>query len=162
MKSKSKLSVVAGVMFALAATSSAGPAASETPIDDRSSTPAGSLDAGPDSDADVRPMAGEPDNSERNVRDRDGDTLTPTDQSNAASDIEMTQKIRKGITSNDSMSVQARNVKIITQRGVVTLRGPVKTAQEKAAIEALAKNAGAARIDNQLEIDRDIPSGEKG
>lgn len=144
MRSKSRTFIAAGVAFTLVAlTSSSG-------------------FAGDPADADPRPMAGEPDNSERNVRDRDDRTLTPMDQSNAPADVEMTQKIRKGITSNDAMSLQARNIKIITQRGVVTLRGPVKTAQEKSAIETLAKNAGATRIDNELEIDRDVPSGEKG
>jgi osmotically-inducible protein OsmY len=59
------------------------------------------------------------------------------------------------------MSVQAQNIKIITQSGVVTLRGPVKTAQEKTTIEALAKGAGATRIANELEIDRDVTSGKK-
>ena len=59
------------------------------------------------------------------------------------------------------MSVQAQNVKVIAQNGVVTLRGPVKTEQEKTTIEALAKSAGATRIDNQIEIDRDDTSGEK-
>ena len=45
------------------------------------------------------------------------------------------------------------NVKIITNAGIVTLRGPVKTEQEKSAIEAKAKQvAGVTRVDNQLEI----------
>ncbi len=44
----------------------------------------------------------------------------------------------------------------------MTLLGPVKTEQEKTTIESLAKNAGATRIDNQLEIDRDAMSGETG
>lgn len=111
--------------------------------------------------ADTKPMPAEVDNTGRNVRDRDEKTLTPGDQSNSAPDLDLTQKIRKGITSSDAMSVQARNVKVITQDGVVTLRGPVKTEQEKTTIESLAKSAGATRIDNQLEIDRDVAPGEK-
>ena len=110
--------------------------------------------------ADTKPVPVEPDNTGRNVRDQDDKTLTPGDQSNSAPDVELTRKIRKGITSDDTMSVQARNVKVITQGGVVTLRGPVETQQEKQSIETLAKNAGATRIDNQIEIDRDAP-GEK-
>ena len=101
------------------------------------------------------------DNTGRNVRDRDPAKLTPLDQSNSEQDLALTQRIRQGITSEDGMSMQARNVKVITQDLVVTLRGPVKTEQEKATIELLAKNAGATRIDNQLEIDRDATSGEK-
>ena len=111
--------------------------------------------------ADREPVPGDVDNTGRNVRDRDDATLTPGDQSNSELDIELTQKIRQGITSNDEMSLQARNVKVITQDGVVTLRGPVETEQERTSIEALARSAGATRIDNQLEIDRDIDSEEE-
>jgi len=47
----------------------------------------------------------------------------------------------------------AKNIKIITANGHVTLRGPVKTAQEKAKIDQLAKSAaGGAQIDNQLDV----------
>lgn len=112
-------------------------------------------------EADTNTVPAEPDNSGRNVRDQDGKTLTPLDQSNDPADVDLTQKIRSGITSNDTMSVQAQNIKIITQSGVVTLRGPVKTAQEKTTIESLAKHAGATQINNQLEVDRDVTSGEK-
>ena len=103
----------------------------------------------------------EADNTGRNVRDRDEAKLTPFDQSNSAPDLALTQLIRQGITSDDAMSMQARNVKVITQDGVVTLRGPVGTEQERKAIESLAKDAGATRIDNQLEIDRDDTSGDE-
>jgi len=111
--------------------------------------------------ADAKPGPAEVDNTGRNVRDQGDRTLTPGDQSNSAPDIDLTQRIRKGITSDDAMSMQARNVKVITRDGVVTLRGPVETQAEKASIEMLAKNAGATRIDNQIEIDRDVASGEK-
>jgi osmotically-inducible protein OsmY len=47
----------------------------------------------------------------------------------------------------------AKNVKIITNEGVVTLRGPVKTSEEKAQIAAIAQRvAGVKRVDNQLEL----------
>lgn len=105
---------------------------------------------------DTDPMPADVDNTGRNVRDRDDAALTPGDQSNSDLDIALTQKIRRGITSNDDMSMQARNVKVISQDGVVTLRGPVETEQEKASIESLARNAGATRIDNQIEIDREL------
>jgi hypothetical protein len=100
-------------------------------------------------------LPAEADNTGRNVRDREGHALTPLDQSNSSQDVELTQKIRGGITADGAMSVQARNVKVISRDGFVTLRGPVETQQEKASIEALAKNAGATSVDNQLEIDRD-------
>jgi hypothetical protein len=100
-------------------------------------------------------LPAEADNTGRNLRDREGSSPTPIDQSNLRQDVELTQKIRSGITSDGAMSMQARNVKVISRDGFVTLRGPVQTEIEKASIEALAKNAGATRVDNQLEIDRD-------
>lgn len=97
----------------------------------------------------------EPDNTGVNVRDREGATLTPVDQGTSEADVERTRKIRSTITSTDGMSMQARNVKVITRDGAVTLRGPVESAQERAAIEAIAREAGATRVDNQLEIDEE-------
>jgi len=96
-----------------------------------------------------------PDNTGRNVRDRGGDTVTPGDQSNDKGDLHLTQQIRKEIVADKSLSTNAKNVKIITANGVVTLRGPVNTPQEKATIEAKAQSiAGANNVDSQLEIVR--------
>jgi osmotically-inducible protein OsmY len=95
------------------------------------------------------------DNTGRNVRDREDRTLTPTDQGNSESDRTITAQIRREIVANDALSTNAHNVKIITTDGVVTLRGPVKTAQEKVSIGAVAQRAsGVRRVDNQLEIER--------
>jgi hyperosmotically inducible protein len=95
----------------------------------------------------------EPDNTGRNVRDRGGETKTPMDQSENEADRAITQNIRKAITADDSLSTNAKNVKIITNDGTVTLRGPVKSEKEKADIEAKAKQvAGVKKVDNQLEI----------
>ena len=94
-----------------------------------------------------------PDNTGRNVRDRNGDTLTPVDQSNKESDVELTRKIREEVVGDDSLSMQAHNVKIISVDGVVTLRGPVKSDGEKSRIASLAeKNAGSGKVHNQLEV----------
>jgi hyperosmotically inducible periplasmic protein len=94
-----------------------------------------------------------PDNSGANVRDRGGETLTPIDQADSAEDLRITQSIRKAVVEDDALSVNAQNVKIITQNGVVTLRGPVGSEAERASIAAKAKGvAGVTRIDNQLEI----------
>lgn len=93
------------------------------------------------------------DNSGRNVRDRDGAAPTAGQQSNDADDVKLTQAIRKAVVDDDSLSVNAHNVKIVTQAGVVTLRGPVKSQQEKGTIAAKAKAVpGVKRVDNQLEI----------
>jgi osmotically-inducible protein OsmY len=95
----------------------------------------------------------EADNTGRNVRDRDGATKTPGDQAENEQDRNITQEVRKAVTSDDSLSTNAKNVKIITNDGNVTLRGPVKDEKEKSEIEAKAKQvAGVKRVDNQLEI----------
>ena len=93
------------------------------------------------------------DNSGINTRDRDTNNLTPGDQGNTAADIELTQKIRKGLVMNTDYSMTAKNIKIITVDGKVTLRGPVNSDGEKSGIDTLAKNiAGDGHVDNQLEV----------
>lgn len=99
------------------------------------------------------PAAVEADNSGRNVRDRDNATKTAGDQSENEQDRTITQDLRKAVSSDDTLSTNAKNVKIITSDGTVTLRGPVKNQKEKADIEAKAKQiAGVKSVDNQLEI----------
>jgi len=94
-----------------------------------------------------------PDNTGRNVRDRGGDTLTPGDQSESQADRTLTQQIRQAVVADESLSTTAKNIKIITNNGVVTLRGPVKDSREKERIEAKAQQiAGTHNIDNQLEV----------
>jgi hyperosmotically inducible periplasmic protein len=115
--------------------------------DDRTGTPEVSANAA-ETDAD---------NSGLNERDRSGATLTPLDQGGSEADRTATQSIRKQIVDEDEFSVNAKNVKIITKDGVVTLRGPVATAAEKARIGAItAKAEGVKRVDNQLEVDTDL------
>jgi hyperosmotically inducible periplasmic protein len=93
------------------------------------------------------------DNTQKNARDRGSDTLTPVDQGGNEIDRTITQRIRQGVMKDDSLSTTAKNVKIITVEGVVTLRGPVKSAQEKDSIASLAQQTGnVKRVDNQLEI----------
>ena len=94
-----------------------------------------------------------PDNSGRNVRDRNDATKTAGDQSESEADRTISQNIRQAIVADDSVSTNGKNVKIITVDGMVTLRGPVKTEQEKTNIGAKAQQvAGVKRVDNQLEI----------
>jgi hyperosmotically inducible protein len=98
----------------------------------------------------------EPDNTGRNVRDRGGATLTPGDQSESEADRTLTQQIRRAVVADDSLSTTAKNIKIITVDGIVTLRGPVQNPREKEIIEAKAQQiAGVDKIDNQLEVKRD-------
>ena len=104
-------------------------------------------------DKQVSQTAVEPDNSGRNVRDRDNQTKTSGDQAENEADRTISQNIRAAITADDSLSTNGKNVKIITSDGTVTLRGPVKSDKEKADIEAKAKQiAGVKKVDNQLEI----------
>ena len=93
------------------------------------------------------------DNSARNERDRSSETKTSFDQSNTKGDTDITASIRRAVMKDDSLSMTAKNVKIITENGVVTLRGPVKSEAEKAKIAELAKSAaGQMKIENQLEV----------
>jgi osmotically-inducible protein OsmY len=94
-----------------------------------------------------------PDNTAINERDRSGETKTSGDQSNGSADLKTTQAIRQALMKDGELSMTAKNIKVITANGQVTLRGPVKTAQEKAKIDQLAKSAaGGAKIDNQLDV----------
>jgi hyperosmotically inducible periplasmic protein len=100
--------------------------------------------------AEEKPAA---DNTAKNERDASGETQTSGDQSNSPEDIKITADIRRAVVADKSLSMTAKNVKIITANGVVTLRGPVNTAEEKATIAKLAQSAaGKAKIDNQLEV----------
>jgi hyperosmotically inducible protein len=95
-----------------------------------------------------------PDNTATNERDRSGETQTSGDQSNSSADLKITQAVRQAIMKDSELSMTAKNIKVITTNGQVTLRGPVKTAQEKAKINQLASSAaGGARIDNQLDVE---------
>ncbi|WP_051669462.1 BON domain-containing protein [Bryobacter aggregatus] len=78
---------------------------------------------------------------------------TAQDQSNKKPDVETTRSIRREITKTEGMSIDAKNIKIITKGGVVTLRGRVKSAEEKEKVETIArKDAGANTVNSELEI----------
>ena len=87
------------------------------------------------------------------VRDRAPGAMTAGQQSSAKSDVELTREIRRSVVKDDALSMMAHNVKIISVNGSVTLRGPVKTEQEKTVIASKAQAiAGAGNVDNQLEV----------
>ena len=93
------------------------------------------------------------DNTRKNERDRSGETATSGDQSNSQEDVKITAAIRRAVVGDKSLSMTAKNVKIITANGTVTLRGPVNNDAEKTKIAELAQSAaGNAKIDNQLEV----------
>jgi hyperosmotically inducible protein len=92
-------------------------------------------------------------NTQSNVRDKDGTTLTPDEQKGDKKDLKITTSIRKALVNDKSLSIDAQNVKIITINRVVTLRGPVETANESTKLEKIAKQTRRVlRVDNQLEI----------
>jgi hyperosmotically inducible periplasmic protein len=95
------------------------------------------------------------DNTGKNIRDRDSTKKGPLDQSENEDDLAITQKIRQAIMADDSLSTNAKNIKIITINGVVTLRGPVASPQEKDAIVKKVKEIdGIEKVENQLEFTR--------
>lgn len=92
------------------------------------------------------------DNTARNADSPEAPT--PTDQAENEADRQISANIRKAIVADDALSTNAHNVKIITSAGNVTLRGPIKNQQEKASIEAKAKQvAGVMKVDSFLEVE---------
>ncbi|MHB8970766.1 MAG: BON domain-containing protein [Pirellulaceae bacterium] len=145
--------VLFGMLIALAGgcTESNSPASAERPTADRSS-----MTTTTRTTTEVQPAAAaapaDRANTGINVRDSDSTTKTPLDQKENQADIATTADIRKRVVDTE-MSVNAHNVKIITQDGKVTLRGPVKTTVEKTKIEELARAvAGDTNVDNQLDV----------
>jgi hyperosmotically inducible protein len=97
----------------------------------------------------------EEDNTGRNVRDRNAVPKTSFDQSETENDRMIIQQIRQAVVEDDALSANAKNVKIISVQGVVTLRGPVANSQERDAIAKKASEVrGVIRVDNQLEVNR--------
>lgn len=90
-----------------------------------------------------------PDNSGVNK----GQTQTADKQSNAKADRDITAKVRKEIVGDKDLSTYAHNVKVITSNGAVTLRGPVKSEDEKAKVAEHAANVVSAdKITNELTV----------
>ena len=94
-----------------------------------------------------------PDNTKMNQANRSNDQPTADQQKNNPSDRELTQHIRQAILEDKSLSTYAHNVKIISQNGVVTLKGPVRSDDERRAIEAKANElAGKDKVVNELTV----------
>jgi hyperosmotically inducible periplasmic protein len=92
-------------------------------------------------------------NTQRNIRDKDGSTLTPGDQNGDKKDLNITTKIRKALVKDKTLSVDAQNVKIITSNRIVTLRGPVGSMAESMKLEKIANQTkDVIRVDSQLEF----------
>lgn len=99
-----------------------------------------------------RPVA--PDNTKSNSQDPSNRSRTADDQNNNSSDLEITQRIRRSVMDDKSLSTYAHNAKIVAQNGTVTLNGVVKTPAEKSTVEQLAAQVvGANRVVNNLKVD---------
>ena len=85
------------------------------------------------------------DNTKTNQRDRNANEATADQQKENTSDRDITQQVRKAIMADKSLSTYAHNVKVITQNGMVTLKGPVRSEEEKKAIEAKGRRGGGRR-----------------
>jgi len=118
-----------------------------------SNAAAGTLDRSP-SPSDLNPGVA-PDNTGINKRDRNDANPTADDQSHSPADLDLTRRIRQAVEDDDALSANGKNIKIVARDGKVTLRGPVKDANEKKAIGDKANLvAGAGNVDNQLEVIR--------
>jgi len=94
-----------------------------------------------------------PDNSKTNQRDRDKSSATADQQKMNPADREITKKIRSAIIRDKSLSTYAHNIKIITRDGKVTLKGPVRSDDEKSSIVSKATSiAGEGNVADQMEV----------
>jgi hyperosmotically inducible periplasmic protein len=130
-----KLILLSVISFILLVCSSRGQQATPTPRDPAASD------------------STEADNTKRNSSEQNKNTETAEKQSNSKDDFALTQKIRQAVMEDGSLSMNAKNAKIIAQDGKITLKGPVDSQQEKDTIAAKAGEiAGKGKVDNQLEV----------
>jgi hyperosmotically inducible periplasmic protein len=94
------------------------------------------------------------DNTKMNQRDRNQDEPTADQQKENGSDRVLAQQVRRALVKDKSLSTYAHNIKVIAQNGVVTLRGPVRSEQEKQAIEAKATEVagGPDKVKSEIEV----------
>jgi len=95
-----------------------------------------------------------PDNTKVNQQDRAANQPTADRQKNNATDLDLTKNIRRSIVEDKSLSSYAHNVKVISQNGTVTLKGPVKSEAEKSAIvsKAVSLAGGADKVVDQMSV----------
>jgi hyperosmotically inducible protein len=96
----------------------------------------------------------QPDNTKMNKQDRSPGAVTADQQKMNSADRELTKKIRKAVTADKSLSTYAHNVKIVSQDGTVTLKGPVHSEAEKSTIEAKAAEiaGGADKVKSEISV----------
>ena len=93
------------------------------------------------------------DNTKVNTRDRAKGAVTADQQKENTSDRKLTQEIRRALIQDKSLSTYAHNVKVVAQGGQVTLKGPVRSEEEKQTVESKAVGvAGAGHVTNQMSV----------
>lgn len=94
------------------------------------------------------------DNTKVNQRDRNQNEPTADQQKENSSDRALAQQVRRALVKDKSLSTYAHNIKVIAENGMVTLKGPVHSDQEKQAIEAKAAEAagGADKIKSEIDV----------
>jgi hyperosmotically inducible protein len=98
--------------------------------------------------------AAAPDNTKVNQRDRDKSEPTADQQKESKSDRELARQVRRSLVKDKSLSTYAHNIKVIARDGMVTLKGPVNSDQEKQAIEAKAAQAAGSpdKVKSEIEV----------
>jgi len=96
----------------------------------------------------------QPDNTKSNKGDAENGAVTADQQKMNAADRALTQKIRKAVMADKSLSTYAHNVKIISQNGMVTLKGPVRSDDEKKSIVGKAVEVAGSpdKVSDQMSV----------
>jgi hyperosmotically inducible protein len=95
-----------------------------------------------------------PDNTKINKRDRNASQVTADQQKENAGDLKLTRDIRRSIMADKQLSTYAHNIKIISQNGIVTLKGPVRSEDEKQRViaKAVAVAGSADKVTDQISV----------
>lgn len=108
-------------------------------------------------------LMGQADNTSKNKQDKMAPKMTADQQMNNSSDLEMTKKIRKMLTDDTTLSTYAKNVKVITAQGKVTLRGPVNSAEQKKTVRDHAVMvAGESNVTDMITVMKSAMKTKKG
>ncbi len=111
-------------------------------------------DATPTQQQDDKSTMAAPDNTGKNQRDRNASEPTADQQKENGSDRELARQIRRALVKDKSLSTYGHNIKIIAQNGMVTLKGPVNSEQEKRAIESKAAEVAGSpdKVKSEIEV----------
>ena len=96
----------------------------------------------------------QPDDTKVNKRDRNSGEATAGQQKMNSSDRNLTAKIRKSVVADKTLSTYAHNIKIISQNGIVILKGPVRSADEEKSIVAMAVEVAGSpdKVTNEMSV----------